>query len=95
VLGIGCIIIYMETKFRPNRRIFVFGGHFIPWLPWQRPPFWIFSTPPPKAATYYGGFSYKVDHNMAPKPWRFAMVLGIGWNFPEILSDMCTHNLEA
>ena len=24
---------------------------------------------PPKAATYYGGFSYKVDHNMAPKPW--------------------------
>jgi hypothetical protein len=24
---------------------------------------------PPKAATYYGGYSYKVDHNMAPKPW--------------------------
>jgi hypothetical protein len=23
---------------------------------------------PPKAATYYGGYSYKVDH-MAPKPW--------------------------
>ena len=23
----------------------------------------------PKAATYYGGYSYKVDHNMAPKPW--------------------------
>jgi hypothetical protein len=22
----------------------------------------------PKAATYYGGYSYKVDHNMAPKP---------------------------
>jgi hypothetical protein len=22
-------------------------------------------------------------------------VLGIGWNFPEILSDMCTHNFEA
>jgi hypothetical protein len=21
-------------------------------------------------------------------------VLGIGWNFPEILSDMCTHNFE-
>ena len=20
-------------------------------------------------ATYYGGYSYKVDHNMAPKPW--------------------------
>jgi hypothetical protein len=39
------IIIYLETKFRWNRRIFVFGGHFIPWLPWQWPPFWIFSTP--------------------------------------------------
>ena len=24
---------------------------------------------PPIAATYYGGYSYKVDHNMAPKPW--------------------------
>ena len=24
---------------------------------------------PPKAVTYYGGYSYKVDHNMAPKPW--------------------------
>ena len=23
---------------------------------------------PPKAATYYGGYSYKVDHNIAPKP---------------------------
>ena len=25
--------------------------------------------PLPKAATYYSGYSYKVDHNMAPKPW--------------------------
>ena len=24
---------------------------------------------PPKAATYYGGYSYKMDHNTAPKPW--------------------------
>jgi hypothetical protein len=24
---------------------------------------------PPKAATYYSGYSYKVDHNMAPKLW--------------------------
>ena len=39
------------------RNIFVFGGHFVPWLPWQRPPFWICSTP--KAATRYGGYSYK------------------------------------
>jgi hypothetical protein len=41
-ISIRNIIIYLETKFRPNRRIFVFGGHFVPWLPWQRPPFWIF-----------------------------------------------------
>ena len=67
-LSIRNIIIYLETKFRPNQRIFVFGSHFIPWLPWQRLPFWFFSTPP-KAATYYEGYSYKVDHNMAPKPW--------------------------
>ena len=64
-ISIHNIIIYL---FCPNRRIFVFGVHFIPWLPWQRPPFWICSTPP-KAATHYGGYSYKVDHNMAPKPW--------------------------
>jgi hypothetical protein len=38
------IIIYLEAKFRPNRRIFVFGGHLVPWLPWQRLPFWILST---------------------------------------------------
>jgi hypothetical protein len=24
---------------------------------------------PSKAAAYYGGYSYKVDHNMAPKSW--------------------------
>jgi hypothetical protein len=30
-----------------------------PWLPWQRPPFLDFSTPP-IAATHYGGYSYKV-----------------------------------
>jgi hypothetical protein len=41
-ISIRNIIIYLETKFRPNRRIFVFGGHFVPWLPWQRPPFWNF-----------------------------------------------------
>ena len=66
-ISIRNIIIYLESKFRPNRKIFVFGGHFVPWLPWQRPPFWICSTP--KAATYYGGYSYKAEHNMAPKPW--------------------------
>ena len=39
-ISIRNIIIYLETKFHPNRRIFVFGGHFVPWLPWKRLPFW-------------------------------------------------------
>ena len=43
-ISIPNIKIYLETKFRQNRRIFVIGGHFVPWLPWQWPPFWIFST---------------------------------------------------
>ena len=38
----------LGNQMSPNRRIFVFGGHFIPWLPWQQPPFWICSTPPQK-----------------------------------------------
>jgi hypothetical protein len=59
-ISIHDIIIYLETKFRPNRRIFVFGGHFVPW---HRPPFWIFSTPP-KAATHYGGYSYKFSWSL-------------------------------
>ena len=25
----------------------------------------------------------------------FLKLLGIEWNFPEIVSDMCTHNFEA
>ena len=43
-ISIRNIIINLETKFRPNQRNFAFGGHFVPWLPWQQPPFWIFST---------------------------------------------------
>jgi hypothetical protein len=45
-ISIRNIIIYLEAKFRPNRRIFVFGGHFVSWLLWQWPPFWIFFQPP-------------------------------------------------
>jgi hypothetical protein len=38
---------------------------FAPWLPWQQPPFWIFSTPSKKkAATHYGGYSYKVSWSL-------------------------------
>ena len=35
---------------------------FTPWLPWQLPPCWIF--PPPKVATHYGGYSYKVSWSL-------------------------------
>jgi hypothetical protein len=62
-ISIHNIIIYLETKFCPNRRIFVFGGYFVSWLPWQRPPFWFFSTPP-KAATHYSGYSYKFSWSL-------------------------------
>ena len=44
-ISIRNIIIYLETKFCPNLGIFLFGSHFVPWLPWQRMPFWICSTP--------------------------------------------------
>ena len=36
---------------------------FAPWVPWQRPPFWILFNPP-KAATHYGGYSYKVSWSL-------------------------------
>jgi hypothetical protein len=44
------------VKFRVNLKFFA------PWLPWQRPPSWIFSTP--KGATHYGGYSYKVSWSL-------------------------------
>ena len=31
----------------------------------------LFTPPPKKAATYYGGYSYNVDHNMAPNGYQF------------------------
>ena len=38
---------------------------FAPWLPLQRLPFWIVFTPqPPRAATHYGGYSYKVSWSL-------------------------------
>jgi hypothetical protein len=37
---------------------------------------------------------YYINKQILDSYW-FAMVLGIGWNFPEILSDMCTHHFEA
>ena len=57
----------LGNQISPKSEDFVFGDHFMPWLPWQRRQLNFFK--PPKAATYYRGYSYKVDHNMAPKPW--------------------------
>ena len=36
---------------------------FAPWLPWQRPPFWILFNPS-KAATHYSGYSYKASWSL-------------------------------
>ena len=103
-ISIPNIKIYLETKFCPNWRIFVFwiqNGHnskptmdinsqhhnllgnqispksedFCIWHPFYTlvtmatASILNFFSTPPKAATYYSGYSYKVDHNMAPKPW--------------------------
>ena len=51
---------------------------FAPWLPWQRPPFWIFSTP--QKLSHYGGYSYKVS-------WR--LMKGIQFFFKSPL--FCFH----
>jgi hypothetical protein len=29
----------VEKPTQKTKDIFVFGGHFVSWLPWQRPPF--------------------------------------------------------
>jgi hypothetical protein len=71
-ISIHNIIIYLETKFRPNRRIFVFGGHFVPWLPWQRPPFWIFQPP------------QKLPHTTVdiPTKWNIILIPNHEYQFP-------------
>ena len=71
-ISIRNIIIYLETKFLPNRRIFVFGGHFVPWLPWQWSPFWICSTP------------QKLPHNTVdiPTKWNIIWLPNHGYQFP-------------
>ena len=50
-------MIYFCVKFGVNLNLFA------PWLPWQRPPFWIFFNPS-NAATHYGGYSYKVSWSL-------------------------------
>ena len=55
-ISIRNIIIYLKTKFCPNQRIFVFGGHA------NGRHFEFFK--PPKAATHYCGYSYKVSWSL-------------------------------
>jgi hypothetical protein len=71
-ISIRNIIIYLEAKFRPNLRIFVFGSHFILWLPWQWSPFWIVSTP------------QKLPHTTVdiPTKWIIIWLPNHGYQFP-------------
>ena len=57
----------METKFRPNRGFLYLAA--ILYLDYHGNGRHLEFFQPPKAAKYYGGYSYKVDHNMALKPW--------------------------
>jgi hypothetical protein len=54
---------WQETLLQNFVKLEVNLTFFAPWLPWQRPPFWICSTPP-KAATHYSGYSYKVSWSL-------------------------------
>ena len=55
-------MIYFCVKFQKDPLYGLNLTFFAPWLPWQRPPFWIFQ--PPKAATDYGGYFYKVSWSL-------------------------------
>jgi hypothetical protein len=39
------VMIYFCVKFQKDPQFGVNLTFFAPWLPWQRPPFWIYSTP--------------------------------------------------
>ena len=54
---------WQETLLQNFVKLEVNLKFFAPWLPWQRPPFWICSTPP-TAATHYSGYSYKVSWSL-------------------------------
>ena len=54
---------WQETLLQNFVKLEVNLKFFAPWLPWQQPPFWIFSTPP-TAATHYSGYSYKVSWSL-------------------------------
>ena len=56
-------MIYFCVKFQKDPLFGVNLTLFAPWLPWQRPSFWIFFNPS-KAAIHYGGYSYKVSWSL-------------------------------
>ena len=57
------VMIYFCVKFQKDPQFGVNLTFFAPWLPWQRPPFWIYSTPQ-KVATHYGWYSYKASWSL-------------------------------
>ena len=58
-------MIYFCVKFQKDPLLGVNLTLFAPWLPWQRPPFWILFNPS-KAATHYGGYSCKAIADVTP-----------------------------
>ena len=55
---------------------------------------WMLSTMS-RCADYFRNFQNGHRCHGNHKNHKKFKVLGIGWNFPEIFSDMCTHNFEA
>ena len=53
-------MIYFCVKIQKDLLFRLHLTFFAPWLPWQQPPFLNFPNPS-KAATHYGGYSYKVS----------------------------------
>ena len=68
-ISIHNIIIYLETKFRPNRRMFCIWWPFCILVTMATAAILNFFQPP-KAATHYGGYSYKFSgiHNFFKSP---------------------------
>ena len=55
-------MIYFCVKFQMDPLYGFRLTFFAPWLPWQWPPYEFVQ--PPKAATHYGGYSYKVSWSL-------------------------------
>ena len=63
---------YLGNQISPKSEDFCIWRHFVPWLPWQRPPFWIFSA------------SQKLPHTTVdiPTKWIIIWLPNNGYQFP-------------